>query len=125
MWDIEETALRRKHVLTEQDKSYLLKVRNPVKSFTMELRREVNWSKEFGTLTLEEVETPRTVLCYVRRNNRTNLNVRGKTYQDSERTHAAAQSLANQSNVSLMVRVPQGSESIVNFMISSMYTTAA
>nr|UMO75713.1 MAG: polymerase PB1 [Xinjiang sediment orthomyxo-like virus 4] len=110
-WDpfnchLEETCLKEKFVKTDFDKDYLMKIRDPSNPFAGAMEETVNWDPKSGGLSFNEVETPRTVFHYVKRANRSITNIQGKTNANTEKHHAAALRIINESDVSTNIIVP-------------------
>nr|AJG39084.1 PB1 [Jingshan Fly Virus 1]APG77897.1 polymerase PB1 [Jingshan Fly Virus 1] len=129
-WDcsnchLEETCLKEYYKTTKEEEEYFLKIRNPDNPFSSEPKEEITWSKDEGTLSLEYVETPRTVFHFVKRANRAITNIKGPTHADSERAHAEALNLLTMADISTLVRTPASSITMADHMVSCIRTMAS
>lgn len=76
LWDqsnchLEESSHKEHFVVTEEEKEYLLRIRNPNNPFHGDTGEKVKYSVERGCLMLGEVDTPRTAFHFIKRSNRT------------------------------------------------------
>nr|AJG39088.1 PB1 [Shuangao Insect Virus 4] len=122
---LEETSLKETFAVTQADRDYLLRVRNPDNPFNGDPKEEITWSKEMGTLTMDYVDTPRTVFHFVRRANRAVTNIKGKTHADSEKAHSEALKILTLSDVSLLIKAPTSSVTMAQHVISNLHSMAA
>ncbi|KAK7868019.1 hypothetical protein R5R35_010191 [Gryllus longicercus] len=89
-WDcmnchLEETSLREVWARIDEDREYLLRIRNPDNPFTTDNDQELTYSKEIGCMVLSEIETPRNSFTFMRKANRAVTNLKAKTHESLER----------------------------------------
>nr|AJG39091.1 PB1 [Wuhan Mosquito Virus 3] len=121
---LEETSLKRRLIRNESERCYLIKVCDPENPFSGEAREDLTWSKEAGTLTLDLVDTPRTVFHYVKRANASIKNTKGKTHADDEKHNAIALEILTNADLSLTLKVPAFSGSMAKHVMGCMETEA-
>lgn len=85
---MEETSIKERFARTEEEREYLLRVRNPDNPCSKDPEEEITYSKETGQLVTSIVETPRTCFHYVKRTNRTVTNKEKKGMFNSEKSCA-------------------------------------
>uniref|UniRef100_A0AAT9JFP7 RNA-directed RNA polymerase catalytic subunit n=1 Tax=Cryptocercus meridianus orthomyxovirus 1 TaxID=3133492 RepID=A0AAT9JFP7_9ORTO len=117
---LEESCIKEFGDLTCEEEKYFLKVRNPENPFSAEPREEIMWSKDSGTLTMDYVETPRTIFHFIKRTNRAITNINGPTHADDERANSEALKLLTMADVSTLIKVPSGSHTMSSHISSSI-----
>nr|UQS95347.1 MAG: PB1 [Byreldi virus] len=127
MWNctnchLEETSLKENFIMNENDRNYLRKIRDPDNPFSGEPKEEVTWSKESGTLTVDYLDTPRTVFHFVRKTNSTIKNIRGKTHATVEKENAEALDIMNSCDVTLCLSIPSNASLLSNHLAGMMST---
>lgn len=73
---LEETSLREHFATTQEERDYILKLRNPDNPFIPPITEEVTFDKETGALGVTPIETPRTIFNFIKRTNRTSVDAR-------------------------------------------------
>jgi hypothetical protein len=109
---LEETSLREHFAITEEDKGYLMRMRNPENPFSKDPEEGVSYSVDRGRLVVDTIETPRTVFHYCKRSNRT-INSKTRSVQiENERHNAEALSIIRLALPNTYLRTPSSSTPI-------------
>lgn len=122
---LEETSLKETYVTTDEEKNYLLRVRNPQNPFCPEPMEEITFSKEKGAMVSSVIETPRTAFHYIKRSNRTVTNSMKKQNFEDEKIHTEASNLIKTVLPQTMVRPDHSRRSIAHHMLANLSVLAS
>lgn len=122
---LEETSLKKRKAVTQEERDYFNKIRNPDNPFAGAPTTEANWDKETGKMVLNDVDTPRTVFHYTRRANATVKNVKGSTHADMEKYNAKAIAILQNADPTLLIKVPTNSHASADHVASCITTRAS
>nr|QMP82229.1 polymerase PB1 [Dipteran orthomyxo-related virus OKIAV195] len=122
---LEESCIKETFIESEEERSYFLKIRNPDNPFSTEPKEETSWSRDEGTLTVEYVETPRTIFHFLKRSNRSIVNIKGPTHAESEKAHSEALNILTMADISTLVKIPSSSIKMSDHIISCIRTLAS
>lgn len=106
MCHLEETGLREHYAITQEDKEYLLRIRNPNNPFCPADTEDTTYSKEQGKVVLLPIETPRTAFHYIKRSNRTSVHIKNPEHVKTEQTNNETINILRQADPTLHIRRP-------------------
>ncbi|ASA47420.1 PB1 [Aedes alboannulatus orthomyxo-like virus] len=122
---LEETSLKERFAGNQLEIDYFMKIRMPDNPFTGTPSEEITWSRETGCLTVDRIDSPRTVFHYLKRANATINNTKGPTHADKEKNNARALEIMTLADPTTLLRVPGNAHTMVSHVISCMETSAA
>lgn len=128
-WDcmnchLEETCLKERLASTQEEKEYLLRIRNPDNPVSATPEEEITYSKDTNALTIGYVETPRTVFHYMRRTNRTANNSVKKDMFEVEKANSAALKIVNDVDPTTLFKAPTVGTPMHEHIIAGLNTQA-
>nr|QED21504.1 PB1 [Lestrade virus] len=109
---LEESSLREHFVTTQEEKEYLLRIRNPENPFNKDPTEDVTFSAEYGRLVTESIDTPRTAFHYCKRSNRTARNSDRKAVIEMEEANGSALQIIRSALPHTHYRTPTSSTAI-------------
>nr|UGO48657.1 MAG: polymerase PB1 [Palmetto orthomyxo-like virus] len=121
---LEETSLKERFAVQDNEVEYFLKIRNPDNPFTGEPTEEVMWDRNTGCLTVERVDTPRTIFHYIKRANATISNVRTPNHSHVEKDNARALGILTTADPTMHLRTAGSSHNMLSH-VSGIFQTAA
>lgn len=124
MCHLEETSLREHYSKNQEDKDYLLRVRNPNNPFCPADTEDTTYSKEQGKVVLLPIETPRTAFHYIKRSNRTSVHMKNPENVRIERTNNEAINILRQADPTLYLKRPT-SRTLMSDHVKSMIVNIA
>ncbi|URQ09139.1 replicase PB1 [Halyomorpha halys orthomyxo-like virus 1] len=127
LWDcmschLEETSLKEHYATTQEEKEYLLKIRNPDNPIISPPEEEITWSKETGSLKLAVTDTPRTIFHTIKRTNRAITNIKGgTTHADIEKANSQVMKIVNEADLSTSITTPSSKTLIADHVKQCIY----
>lgn len=109
---LNEIAMKRRLVTTEEEKDYLNRIMNPDSPFVEEPEEEMTFSKEHGKLIMDVVEAPRNVFTYTKRSNRTFREEKKKAQAEKEKSNAAVLKVIQLLDPTVYLEYPKSSCSL-------------
>nr|UMO75717.1 MAG: polymerase PB1 [Xinjiang sediment orthomyxo-like virus 5] len=106
---LEETSLKMRYIDTENEREYMYKIRDPDNPFVGESMEEITWNKDTGSLSVTEIENPRTVFSTIRRSNRSIINSKEDKSAETEKFHAEALKIIHNTDLSTLLKTPGSS----------------
>nr|AQU42764.1 PB1 [Whidbey virus] len=121
---LEETSLKERFAVQDNEKDYFLRIRNPDNPFNGDPSEEITWDRNSGCLTVEKLDTPRTIFHYIKRANATIANVKGPNHSHVEKDNARALNILTNADPTMHLRTAGSSHSMLSH-VSGIFQTAA
>lgn len=109
---LDDTVLREMNVRTDEERAYLSEIMHPNNPFNEQESEEATYSKEVGMMTVNTVETPRNIFCYVKRRNRTLSKTTRKEQEREERAHGEATKIIRRIDLATNIEYPKSASRI-------------
>lgn len=106
---LSEIGMKRRLVITEEEKKNFHKIMNPDSPFIDEPEEEMTFSKEHGKLVLDIVEAPRNVFTYTKRSNRTFREEKMKNQAEKEKSNVAVLKIIQLLDPTVYLEYPKSS----------------
>lgn len=101
-----------------------MKIRNPENPFQPHVEEDYTYSKELGTITTEELETPRNIFTFVKRSNRTVTTTLKKDLFEEEKRNAEALKIIQTIDPTTLIRYPTSNVAINRHLMGILCTLA-
>lgn len=117
---LNEIAMKRRWVTTQEEDDYLYRITNPDSPFSGPVTEELTYSKEHGCLTVDSVDTPNCVFRYCKRSNRSFKGPEKKSQAEKEKACAAVFNLLSLIDPTITLEFPSQAVSMRSHIMSVM-----
>nr|BEJ26072.1 polymerase basic 1 [Aedes orthomyxo-like virus 2] len=122
---LEETSMKERLAVQDNERDYFLRIRNPDNPFNSDPTEETTYDRDSGCLTVDKIDTPRTIFHYIKRANATITNVRTPNHSHSEKDNARALNILTTADPTMHLRTAGSSHSMMSHVSGVLQTAAS
>lgn len=119
---LNEIAMKKRLVSTNEEKDYLYRITNPDNPFSDSVDEDMTYLKEHGCLTIDTVESPNCIFRYVKRSNRSFKGEEKTEQAKKEKACSAVFNLLNMAEPTTTLEFPSTAVTIRQHLITVLET---